>query len=92
MIDEYKRRISTSLGALPTYEHLEKLHDLGYLPIEIKALPEGSLVPMRVPCLTVVNTRKEFYWLTNFLETILSAITLGSLAPAQPLRINIANC
>jgi len=75
VIAEYKRRIVTSLGAhLPTYEHLEKLHDLGYLPIEIKALPEGSRVPMRVPCLTIVNTTPEFYWLTNFLETILSAI------------------
>jgi nicotinamide phosphoribosyltransferase len=71
----YRRRIKTSLGAdLPTYEHLEKLHDLGYLPIEIKALPEGSKVPMKVPCLTIVNTIPEFYWLTNFLETILSAI------------------
>ncbi|MGN6492961.1 MAG: nicotinate phosphoribosyltransferase [Agriterribacter sp.] len=72
---EYKRRIRTSIGELPDYAHIEKLHDLGYLPIEIKALPEGSLVPMRVPCLTVVNTLPEFYWLTNFLETILSAIT-----------------
>jgi nicotinamide phosphoribosyltransferase len=76
VLDEYKRRISTSLGSgLPTYSHLEKLHDLGHLPIEIKALPEGSLVPMRVPCLTIVNTLPEFYWLTNFLETILSATT-----------------
>jgi nicotinamide phosphoribosyltransferase len=73
---DYKRRISTSLGAhLPTYAHLEALHDLGYLPVEIKALPEGSKVPMRVPCLTIVNTRPEFYWLTNFLESLLSAIT-----------------
>lgn len=75
VINEYKRRIVTSLGDhLPTYQHLEALHDLGYLPVEIKALPEGSLVPMRVPCLTIVNTRPEFYWLTNFLESILSAI------------------
>ena len=75
VLAEYKRRIVTSLGAhLPTYAHLEKLHDLGYLPVEIKALPEGSLVPMRVPCLTIVNTIPEFYWITNFLETILSAI------------------
>jgi len=72
---DYKRRISTSIGELPSYDHLEKLHDLGYLPIEIKALPEGSLVPMKVPCITVVNTLPDFYWLTNFLETILSAIT-----------------
>lgn len=75
VIASYKRRIETSIGALPTYEHLEKLHDLGYLPIEIKALPEGALVPIRVPALTIVNTKPEFYWLTNFLETILSAAT-----------------
>lgn len=75
VIAAYKRRINTSLGAdLPTYQHLERLHDLGFLPIEIKALPEGSKVPMRVPCITIVNTLPEFYWLTNFLETLLSAI------------------
>lgn len=74
VISEYKRRIQTSLGTdLPTYEHIEHLHDLGYLPIEIKALTEGSKVPMRVPCLTIVNTIPEFYWLTNFIETLLSA-------------------
>jgi nicotinamide phosphoribosyltransferase len=72
----YKRRIITSLGAhLPSYQHLEDLHDLGYLPVEIKALPEGSKVPMRVPCLTIENTKPEFYWLTNFLESLMSAIT-----------------
>ncbi len=75
VLENYRRRIVTSLGAhLPTYEHLEKLHDLGYLPIEIKALPEGSRVPIKVPCITIVNTLPEFYWLTNFLETILSCI------------------
>lgn len=71
---DYKRRIRTSIGDLPTYEHIEKLHKLGYLPIEIKALPEGAKVPMKVPCLTVKNTLPEFYWLTNFLETLLSSI------------------
>jgi nicotinamide phosphoribosyltransferase len=75
VIADYKRRISTSIGDLPTYKHIEQLHELGYLPIEIKALPEGSVVPMKVPCITLVNTLPEFYWLTNFLETILSAIT-----------------
>jgi nicotinamide phosphoribosyltransferase len=75
VIAEYKRRIKTALGNdLISYEHLEKLHDLGYLPIEIKALPEGSIVPMKVPALTLFNTHPEFSWLTNFLETLLSAI------------------
>lgn len=75
VLADYKRRIVTSLGThLSTYEHIERLHDLGYLPVEIKALPEGSKVPMKVPCLTIVNTDPEFYWLTNFIESILSAI------------------
>lgn len=75
VLHDYKRRIRTSMGAdLPAYDHLERLHELGYLPVEIKALPEGSRVPMKVPCITIVNTLPEFYWLTNFLETLLSAV------------------
>lgn len=52
---------------------LRQLHALGYLPLEIKALPEGSIVPMRVPVLTITNTVAHAYWLPNFLETTLSA-------------------
>ncbi len=52
---------------------IEWLHDLGYLPIEIKSLPEGTLVPASVPVLTITNTLPEAYWLPNFLETWLSA-------------------
>lgn len=52
---------------------IEWLHDLGYLPIEIKSLPEGTLVPAGVPVLTITNTLLEAYWLPNFLETWLSA-------------------
>ena len=51
---------------------IEWLHDLGYLPIEIKSLPEGTLVPAGVPVLTITNTLPEAYWLPNFLETWLS--------------------
>ena len=40
----------------------------------IKALPEGSCVPVRVPMFTIYNTRPEFFWLTNYFETLLSAI------------------
>jgi len=71
----YARRINNYLGKDSiTYDHIAALHDLGYLPLEIKALPEGTLVPMRVPVFTIKNTVPEFFWLTNMLETILSAI------------------
>ena len=46
---------------------------MGYLPLRIKALPEGSRVNMRVPVLTVINTDPRFFWLTNYIETVLSA-------------------
>lgn len=74
IIDEYVRIIRNTLGvANPPTGHLEALWALGYLPLEVRALPEGSRVPLRVPSATVVNTRPEFYWLTNFVETLFSA-------------------
>jgi nicotinamide phosphoribosyltransferase len=83
VVARYKRRLDTSLGvgAVPV-DHVEALHDLGYLPLEIKALPEGSLCKMRVPFLTIRNTKPEFYWLTNDLETILSTTTWGPINSA----------
>lgn len=73
VIVDYKRRMDTSLGpdAIST-EHLEALHDLGYLPIHLKALPEGSITPLKIPVLTIANTDPRFAWITNFLETLLS--------------------
>jgi nicotinamide phosphoribosyltransferase len=75
VIHEYKRRITNYLGPdAITYEHVEALHDLGYMPIEIKAVPEGILVPIKVAMFTMKNTLPEFFWLTNFLETIMSCV------------------
>lgn len=74
VLAQYERRVRTFLGQKEVkLDHIAALHDLGYLPVRIKALKEGTVCPMRVPCLTIVNTLPEFYWLTNFLETILSA-------------------
>jgi nicotinamide phosphoribosyltransferase len=83
VIAEYKRRLDSSLGKDSiSLEHIEALHDLGYLPIEIKALSEGSICPLRVPCLTIINTKQEFYWVTNFLETLLSNTLWGMMTSA----------
>ena len=70
--NEIKEELSLYLGTDYDVTHYEELHDLQYLPIKIKSLPEGVEVPIRVPMLTVVNTNPKFYWITNFLETILS--------------------
>lgn len=74
VIAEYVRIIKFTLGeANPETKHLEELHDLGYLPLSIKALPEGTLVPLRVPVMTIQNTDPRFFWLTNFVESLASA-------------------
>lgn len=74
VVSEYKRRTDTFLGSdSVSVDHIAALHDLGYLPVKIKALPEGSRVDIKVPFLTIVNTCPKFFWLTNYLETILSA-------------------
>lgn len=71
---EMKKELSLYLGVEYDVSHLEKLHDLQFLPIQVKSLPEGEEVSVRVPMLTIVNTHKQFYWITNFLETILSTM------------------
>ena len=74
VVAEYKTLVEAYLGTPYDVKHIEELHDLGYLPIEIKALKEGTRVPLRVPMFTIVNTNPAFFWLTNYLETLLSAV------------------
>ncbi|MAR66567.1 MAG: nicotinate phosphoribosyltransferase [Crocinitomicaceae bacterium] len=74
VMDEYKRMCQHTIGDLPSYDHIADLHKLGYLPLSIKALPEGSKVPIGVPMLTIENTDDRFFWLTNFIESLMSAI------------------
>jgi nicotinamide phosphoribosyltransferase len=71
---QYKRRVDSVLGpGMVGVEHIAALHDLGYMPLRIKALPEGSVVQAGTPVFTVTNTVDEFYWLVNYIESVLSA-------------------
>ena len=75
VIAEYSRRINNYLGENQVgTKHIEDLHDLGYIPMVIKALPEGASVPVKVPMFTMYNTLPEFFWLTNYFETLVSAV------------------
>lgn len=67
--------------------HIEALYDLGYLPIDIKALPEGSVCPIRVPMMTIKNTLPEFFWLTNYLETLISSVLWLPCTSATSARL-----
>ena len=73
VIDEYERIVMNTLGIQPDHEHLIDLWNLGYLPLKIKALPEGTIVPIGVPWITIENTHPKFFWLTNYIESLMSA-------------------
>lgn len=74
VVGEYKKLMDSYIGQdRVCVEHIRALHRLGYLPLHIKGLDEGSKVKMKVPVLTITNTREEFFWLVNYLETVISA-------------------
>ena len=62
----------------------EALHKLGYLPVEVGCLAEGTRVPIRsafelpegqcqVPFMYIINTHPDFPWITEFLESVTSS-------------------
>lgn len=74
VIAEYKRIMDASLGANAYgLQKIIDLHRLGYLPIEIWSLPEGTKVPMHVPMFLITNTHDRFAWLPQALESLISA-------------------
>lgn len=70
---EYNRILSNALGeGAYKDQKVADLHDLGYLPLEIKAIAEGTRVPVKVPMLEISNTHPQFVWVVNSIETIMS--------------------
>ncbi len=73
VVAEYERYVRCCLGVnAPVTSHIAALHKVGYLPVRIKCVPEGTMVPIRCPMATIENTLPEFFWVTNYLETIMS--------------------
>ena len=73
VISEYKRTISKTMGNMAAdTKHIEDLHHLGYLPIQIKAVAEGLRVNIKTPMIEITNTHEDFSWLVNYLETFMS--------------------
>lgn len=87
VVKEYRRLLDRSLGPNNIeLDHITDLHDLGYLPLEFCALPEGTEVPLRVPMLTVENTNTDFHWLTNYIETMMSCVMWLPITSATTAR------
>ena len=65
-------KLTMGSGAGTNIKQIAELYDLGYLPIEIYALPEGAHVPMGVPMFAITNTLPGFAWLPQYLESLIS--------------------
>ena len=78
-IEQFGRDLTAMLMLAEPFDisHFKELHELGYLPLKVKALKEGTFVPYGVPITTVVNTKPlngaVVDWLVNYLETIQQA-------------------
>ena len=84
VIKEYNRILTYSLGR-GTYDDkkIRNLHKLGYLPIEIKCIPEGTRVPVKVPMIEISNTHPDFAWVTNAIESLMSATLWHTMLSAN---------
>ena len=64
------------------WRHIIEKHD-GKLPVSIKAVPEGTVVPFRNVMMTIENTDPEVPWLTNWLETMLVKVWYPTTVATQ---------
>lgn len=71
---KFGKDMSLYLGMEYDASHFEALHKLGYLPMKVKAIPEGIETTSNIPHMTFINTVDGFGWLSLYLETIVSAL------------------
>lgn len=73
VLKEYNRVLGATIGTKGVGEkRLRELHNLGYLPLQIRAVPEGTRTNIKVPQIEISNTHPNFVWLVNTIETMLS--------------------
>ena len=84
VVYEYKRLVDATLGeGSYDLQKIADLHDLGYLPLEIRAIPEGCRVDIHVPMIEITNTHPKFAWLVNTIETALSCTLWHTMISAN---------
>ena len=72
--DKYKHYMGIQIGIENIeWPKIKSLHRLGYLPLEIRALPEGTVVNMGIPVVEMTNTHPDFAWVVQWVECILQA-------------------
>jgi len=84
VLQEYRRVLDNTLS--PTaydIKYISDLHDLGYLPLQMRIIPEGTRVPMKVPMIELSNTHPDFGWIIGSVESLLSCNTWHPMVSAN---------
>lgn len=89
MVDEFLELYKDINGAedVRVTIKMKALAKLGYLPLEIKAVPEGTIMPVKNVLMTMTNTLPEFYWVVGFVETLLLKVWNTSTVAAYSLKL-----
>lgn len=73
VVNQYETVLDATLGkGSYNSDKVRALHQLGYLPLELAEIPEGTRVPIKVPMIQIKNTHPDFAWLTNTIESLMS--------------------
>ncbi len=72
-VEEAFKYMEMILGHVPrkAFEQFHWLRRLEYLPLKIKAVPEGMVLPVKNVLMTITNTHPDFYWLVGYVESLL---------------------
>jgi nicotinamide phosphoribosyltransferase len=76
----YRAHLGPGIFNLSGFQHLGRMKTL---PLRIKAVPEGTPVPVGNVMMTVENTDPEFFWLTNYVESLLVQVWYPSTVATQ---------
>ena len=72
VMEEYDHYIGAHLGiGNVARDRIVELHELGYLPLEIRAMSEGTVVNMGIPIVEMRNTHPRFAWVVQWVECLL---------------------
>lgn len=94
MVDEFLAIRKDILGtdSVLVTKKMRALADLGYLPLEIKAVKEGTVMPVKNVLLTMTNTHPDFYWVVGFVESILLKVWNTTTVASYSMKLrNLVN-
>lgn len=86
-VNEYEEIAGGILGPENiNVKQFRDLADLGYIPLRIKAVPEGTVMPLKNALMTITNTHPDFAWLVNYTETLLMKLWLPITVASNSYR------